>query len=88
MSAKIDQLLAMAESEVNKGASRASIVGGLRDAGASAVEATKVVRALYGVSLREANAIVALDPEWREAQRQSDEATAEYFDRLARGEDP
>jgi hypothetical protein len=80
------RLLVAARAEVRGGANRQAVVQFLRDQGATALQATKVVMALYSIPLGEAQAVISLDPEWRASLGQSDETMQEILRRLARGE--
>lgn len=82
----VARLLEAAREQVRNGVDRKGIVRFLRASGASALQATKVVMALYTLSLGEAQAVISLDSGWRAALGESDEVMQEILRRLARGE--
>jgi len=86
MTDSIDSLLEAARAEVRGGATPEQVVQFLRGAEATGLEATKIVKLLYGSTLAEANAIVATDPEWARMQRDCDETLQDAFDQVL-GED-
>lgn len=69
---KIQEIILKCKARIDSGADRNSLISYLHNEGLSIIEAIKVLKYVYGISLGEAKALVTTHPAWSEEIKNAD----------------